>query len=147
MIYKYSGIPVSFVASLPVICATNTGVGDTSWSTDINFTGMYGNTLYFQSTLGLSIHFSFTSFVKRQALNMGNGIFKSLFVWYLSLPCCKFLPSICVQTGKYGHGIVGWRIFAHGISHWEHPINVLSNETRTRSKTEKGLISLRTRKA
>ena len=64
--------------SLPVICVTNIGAGDTSWSTNTNFTGMYGNTLYFQSTLGLSLHFSFTGFVNRQALHMGNEIFKSI---------------------------------------------------------------------
>ena len=34
---------------------------------------------------------------------------------------------------KYGHKIVGWRIFAHVIPHLEHPINLRSNATRTRS--------------
>ena len=36
-------------------------------------------------------------------------------------------------ASKCGHGIAGWRIFAHGIAHWENYVNVRYNATRTRS--------------
>ena len=60
-----------------VVCATNLGVGDTSWSTGINFPGMSCKVFAFHSTIGFSLRLNLIVFANMQALHVGNGQFES----------------------------------------------------------------------
>ena len=52
------------------------------------------------------------------------------YIWWLNSDEIRHV--VLDISSIYGHVIIGWCIFAHDITHWEHPINVQSNATRTR---------------
>ena len=72
-----------FDISIPVICATRLGVGDTNWSTDMHSPGLVAG-ISLSPVLCLSFHFFRLAFANMHALQFGIGRCK---YFELIIPC------------------------------------------------------------